>query len=208
MTLIISLFLIKMYAINTWFDVLPIELNNIIWKMVNAGVLTDIKKFGAIKDNFQKQVYPLFTLYTNHNIDFKPRDRIPNEYRVFNAMNSLNERLIQKINSIIGPHEYYIMTQSPYQIKHSCGFLNDNCVPTCGKLFDLCRPYTYEWTNIGRHTHARKYTKSLYSGSVVKYHFPYIQELSCDELFDMCINNGIEPVYKTKNDLIRILLTL
>lgn len=198
-----------MPAINTWFDILPDELNDIIWKMINAGVLADIKKFGEIKDNFQEQVQPLFALYTKHNLQFKPQEpqHYP-PYRIHNAMNALNEQLIRKINSIIGPYEYYIMTQSPYQINHSCKFLNKICVPTCGKLFDLCRPFSDEWSNIGNKKHARKYTKSLYSGSVVKYHSPYIQELSCDELAEICINNGIEPIYKTKNYLIRILLML
>ena len=198
-----------MVAINTWFDILPDELNDIIWKLVNADILVDIKKFGAIKDKFRVQVQPLFALYTMHNLPFKPQthQHCPS-YRIHHAMNALNEQLIRIINSTIGPYQYYIMTQSPYQINHSCKFLNKICVPTCGKLFDLCRPFSDEWSNIGNKKHARKYTKSLYSGSVIKYHCPYIQELSCDELSKMCKNNGIKPIYKTKKYLIRTLLTL
>lgn len=180
---------------KSWFDILPDEINDIIWRMVFSDTLNNIKKFGITKDEFINchKTKSLQKCYNRYNINFVVGTPLPPDTPIWNRYNSLNDDLLNHINCYFGDH---IKENDDYteklKIEHTVKYLNRKIINTTIRLFNLCKPINDNWESLHGSKLATKYTKSMFAGSISNQLYPFIHSLSIAELKRFCNENGID----------------
>ena len=180
----------------SWFDVLPDEINDKIWKMVFNKTLSNIKKFGRLKEYFHKdhKTGLLLNCFNRHNIPFALHDNLPPDTHSWNRFNTLNDELILLINEYFGDHIIY-NDNNLFIAEHTIKYLNRKIINTTDKIFNLCKPIHKEWKYIGDvrgNGVAGRYTKSMFAGSSNISYCPVIYNMPLSDLERYCRENGID----------------